>query len=173
MKLKKIIVLFISTFSSFGATACTNSANNSIKSGNISSEISDENSNDLSNNLQSDNGEESTDSGQSGETFYELSIPQNIQFRGIDYYMITESGDFFSSNNVDSVIAFLINEEDLSFLSLINPQNEYCVVSGGSLFYAYGQPIFPIWSIHDLDIKDAIVISSPNETMRFLFRNCI
>ena len=66
MKLKKIIVLFITTFSSFGVMACTNSANNSIKSGNISSEISDENSNDLSNNLQSDNGEESTDSGQSG-----------------------------------------------------------------------------------------------------------
>lgn len=173
MKLKKFFIFFVITFSSFGVIACTNSANNWIKSCNISNEISDENSNDVSNNSQSDNGEESTNSGQSGETFYELSIPQNIQFRGIDYYMITESGDFFSSHNFDSVIAFLINEEDLSSLSLINPENEYCVVSNGSLFYAYGQPIFPIWSIHDIDIKDAIVISSPNETMRFLFRNCI
>lgn len=122
---------------------------------------------------ENENDEESTNSRQSDETFYELSIPQNIQFRGIDYYMITESCDFFGSHNVDSVIAFLINEEDLSSLSLINPENEYCVVSDGFLFYAYGQPIFPIWSIHDIDIKDAIVISSPNETTRFLFRNCI
>lgn len=88
--------------------------------------------------------------------------PGEFVFRNSKYIEAPNNLLKIEKSDLDEVIAYIINQCDYEKLYSEDPDVEYCLYESNSLYYAYGTPKFPIYSIKNHDVEKIIAVAIPN-----------
>ena len=88
-------------------------------------------------------------------------IPQDMEFRNKKYKMITEGFLELKNIELDSLIAYFINQKDYDMYISTNSDIEYCVDKTNNIYYAFGEDMLLIYSIVGYSINDLIAVTFP------------
>ncbi len=87
-----------------------------------------------------------------------LSLPSKIVFRNITYRSSSMSELNIKNYELDTILAYLINENDYEKFNSVNPNIEYCLDESNFIQYTNGTPKFPIYSIVNYSFEKVIAI---------------
>lgn len=99
--------------------------------------------------------------GDTAETALLGHIPQDMEFRNKKYKMITEGFLELKNIELDSLIAYFINQKDYDMYISTNSDIEYCVDKTNNIYYAFGEDMLLIYSIVGYSINDLIAVTFP------------
>lgn len=158
--MNKKLLSFLAICSLMSFSSCTMQITNT-------SSLDDANSNSIEGNSSTGtNVNSNTDSsfpveGDTMETALLGHIPQDMEFRNKKYKMITEGFLELKNIELDSLIAYFINQKDYDMYISANSDIEYCVDKTNNIYYAFGEDMLLIYSIFGYSINDLIAVTFP------------